>query len=75
MVHAIKQDLTPSFCADGATDYFSPKAQKQLHEKYPDEYTTIKPAFADKLPQVYPKGVENDDFAFYKPNPTKKGKK
>lgn len=50
----------------GGMNYFSPKSQRALHKKDPDNYPAT-PAFAKdnkKLPT--PSGVNDDDYVFYK---------
>lgn len=51
---------------NGAVLYYSPKAQTTLAIKYPQQYKPVPKWNWDELQRLYPKGVKNDDFAFYK---------
>jgi murein DD-endopeptidase MepM/ murein hydrolase activator NlpD len=53
---------------NGCQLYYSPKAQKALHEKNPAAYTSIKPKWAksELLEQIVVPGTEKDDFAWYR---------
>ena len=50
----------------GAVLYYSPKAQKALHERYPSLYPEIPKWNFDLLQEVKVQGCKNDDFKFYK---------
>ncbi|WP_256701028.1 RHS repeat domain-containing protein [Paenibacillus sp. P46E] len=56
-----REDIT-----GGAVLYYSPKAQAALHNKYPKSYKENPPWNVKLLTQVKIKGLENDDFKFYK---------
>lgn len=50
----------------GAVLYYSPKAQKSLHKKYPSMYKELPPWNFKVLEEVKVNGTEADDFKFYK---------
>ncbi len=56
------------FISDGVVFYYSPKAQKALHETHPDKYTSDIPIWATdpKKEIVKISGTENDDFKWFK---------
>jgi len=56
------------FAHDRYVLYYSPKAQAFLHNKNPQQYTRIKPKWAESplVMEVKVPGCEKDDFAFYK---------
>jgi LysM repeat protein len=60
----------------GAIAYFSPKAQKSLHNKNPSLYRSEVPSWAtsSELEVVTVAGTENDDFRWYKFAPPKNKK-
>lgn len=66
------QSLRPVFsrlasdCSKGSVLYYSPKAQKALSKSNPGMYRETPKWNFDKLERVFPEGVEDDDFAFYK---------
>lgn len=53
---------------EGVVSYYSPAAQKTLHKKYPNKYKSVVPDWVtqDRVHQVFIKGTEQDDFAWYK---------
>lgn len=52
---------------NNAIAYYSPNAQKALHEKYPEEYPEIPSwVLSPTVEKVEIDGLENDDFQFYK---------
>lgn len=55
-----------SDCSKGSVLYYSPKAQKALSKSNPGMYRETPKWNFDKLERVFPEGVEDDDFAFYK---------
>lgn len=52
--------------SNGATMYYSPGAQKELHEKYPEKYKEKPNWNFNLLEEINISGIENDDFLFYK---------
>ena len=52
--------------SNGATLYYSPNAQKELHDKYPDKYREKPNWDFSQLEETKIKGTENDDFLFYR---------
>lgn len=52
--------------SNGATMYYSPNAQKDLHDKYPLKYPEKPNWNFSLLEEVKISGLENDDFLFYK---------
>ena len=46
--------------------YYSPKAQKALHEKYPKKYKERPPWNFSQLERVYIAGTSKDDFNWYR---------
>ena len=56
-----KGDIT-----QGAVLYYSPRAQKALHEKYPQKYKSVPTWDFSILEEIEIEGLGNDDFKFYK---------
>ena len=57
-----EEDIT-----NNAVLYYSPKAQEELHKKYPEKYPKRpKWAESDALEEVTIEGAENDDLKFYR---------
>lgn len=72
-LNEMREVLTPVYNrtdqdnTSNAVLYYSPKAQKALHKKFPDKYKSETPCWVnDKTEEVKVSGCENDDFAFYR---------
>ena len=50
----------------GAVLYYSPNAQKALHEEHPQKYPEKPTWDFSKIEEVEIEGTENDDFKFYR---------